>query len=93
MLVALKFDRQGCDVVVDLAVVHDFAGQAPVISVSHCSLEYLKVASRACEHVPEPDQQGFNGGVSTGVSLSIEVDGVGLLVTVETMSPRLRATI
>jgi hypothetical protein len=61
VLVALEFDRKGCDVVVDLTVVHDLMGQTPVISLSHSHLEDLEVTAGTSEHVLEPGQQGLDG--------------------------------
>jgi hypothetical protein len=54
MLVPLKFNRQCCDVVVDLVVVRDLVSQPPVVSVSHCHLKDLEVTTRASEHMVEP---------------------------------------
>jgi hypothetical protein len=79
-LVPLELDHQGCDIIINLSVSCDLMGQPPVVGVSHCGLQYLKVATRASEHVLEPCQQGFNGGVGAGVSLGIEVNDVGLFI-------------
>jgi hypothetical protein len=54
-LVPFELNRQGCDVIIDFLVSCDFASQPPVIDVSHCCLEYLKVATGAGEHMSEPD--------------------------------------
>jgi hypothetical protein len=55
-LVPLKFNCQGCDVVVDFSVPCDFMSQPPVVSVGHHCLKYLEVAAGADEHMPEPDR-------------------------------------
>jgi hypothetical protein len=54
MLVSLKLDCQGCDVVVDLSVSYDLARQPLVIGFGHCGLEDLEVTARAGEHMLEP---------------------------------------
>jgi hypothetical protein len=79
-LVTLKFDCQGCNVVVDLTIVCDLTSQPPIIGVHHCHLENLKVATGAGEHVAEPGWQGLDGGTGTSVGLSVEVDNVRLFI-------------
>ena len=61
VLVALKFDHKGCDVVVDLMVAHDLMGQTPVISLSHSRLKDLEVTVGTSEHVSELGWQGLDG--------------------------------
>jgi len=80
LLVGLKPDGQCSDVIIELVVVSNLPGQAPVVSLGHSHLQDLKVASRPHKHVAEPGRQGFNGGVSAGVCLGIEVDDVRLLI-------------
>jgi hypothetical protein len=80
VLIPLKLDSQGHDVVVNLSISRDLLSQAPVISLGHCHLEDLEVAARASEHVLKPGWQGFDGRVCAMVSLGVEVNDVCLLI-------------
>jgi hypothetical protein len=53
VLVLLKFDHNGGDIVVDLPVACNFLCQAPVVTLGHPCLENVEITAGAGEHVAE----------------------------------------